>query len=304
MKPGATASPAASTIALRRRAVEAPTRAMRSPRMPTSAATARRAGAVVDGPAADDGEAGRFVRGSENGQGRDGEGQKRLHDRSFRAQATGTCHVIRWGTAPGGCAFTRSGSSEKVLPALPSGLMADVALHANPLDVLLRLLDADRDQAGEKYELLRRKLVKLLAWQGGADPYALVDETLDRVMRRLSEGDRPYVSDPSHYVFGFARNVIRESWRRDSRTVPPVITFPSSGEETRTVEARAACLDLCLQRLGPGNRELLLAYYARAGRQRIAARRALAEGLAIKGPALRLRLHRIRLGLETCVRVA
>ena len=61
-------------------------------------------------------------------------------------------------------------------------------LTAKTLAKLLGRLDADREQAGEKYEDLRRTLVRFFGWRGAPFPEEHADETFNRVARRLDEG--------------------------------------------------------------------------------------------------------------------
>lgn len=55
------------------------------------------------------------------------------------------------------------------------------AREAERFDNLLRLLDLDRDVAGDKYERLRRKLIKFFEWNACFPAEDLADETFDRV---------------------------------------------------------------------------------------------------------------------------
>ena len=172
------------------------------------------------------------------------------------------------------------------------------------LDLLLAALDPDRARAAEKLLLLRRKLLKFFAWNRVPFPDELADETLDRVARRLSEGEVIRATAPGAYVHGVARNVLRESWSR-SRLVrgPEAVLAPTPADEQAIAERRSRCLDRCLARLSEDNRRLLLAYYQTdEGAAKIASRRHLAGELQVSGGALRLRLHRLRVDLEGCVR--
>jgi DNA-directed RNA polymerase specialized sigma24 family protein len=72
-------------------------------------------------------------------------------------------------------------------------------------------------------------------------------------------------------------------------------------EEVEEIEREYACLEHCLQRLTPENRELVLQYYEDEKRAKIDHRKKLAEKLGIALNALRIRAHRIRLVLEQCV---
>lgn len=174
-------------------------------------------------------------------------------------------------------------------------------------EALLTLLDPDRDRAGEKYEALRRRLLKFFEWKGARGAEEMADETLDRVCRRIAAGEAIRAEDPGQYALGVARNVLRESWKRDARQPVEglgdpdrVAAFGGSGE-AELVDRRFECLQSCLAALPSETARLVLEYYGGGGGSRILQRRGLATTLGIAGSALRLRLHRIRSRLEGCV---
>ena len=84
-------------------------------------------------------------------------------------------------------------------------------------DALLAQLNPDRERAGEIYETIRRKLVRLFEWRGCGSPEDLTDETINRVARRLAEGVELRSSDPYGYFCGVAHLVYKEVLRRASR---------------------------------------------------------------------------------------
>jgi DNA-directed RNA polymerase specialized sigma24 family protein len=178
------------------------------------------------------------------------------------------------------------------------------ATSPSGLDLLLAALDPDRERAADKLLLLRRKLLKFFAWNQAPIPEDLVDEALDRVARRLHEGDTVRQGDIGAYVHGFARIVLRESWSRPRLLrVPTTALSAAPDAEEAVAEKRSRCLDLCLARLPPESRRLLFAYYqAENGAAKIASHRQLAGELGLSAGNLRLRLHRLRVVLERCVR--
>jgi DNA-directed RNA polymerase specialized sigma24 family protein len=178
------------------------------------------------------------------------------------------------------------------------------AASPSGLDLLLAALDPDRDLAAAKLLLLRRKLLKFFAWNKVPIPEDLVDETLDRVARRLHEGDAVRHPEFGAYVHGFARVVLRESWSRPRlvRAQEGALSAAPVAEQV-VAERRSRCLDLCLARLPPESRRLLLAYYqTENGAAKIASHRQLAAELDVTAGNLRLKLHRLRVELEICVR--
>ena len=79
---------------------------------------------------------------------------------------------------------------------------------------LLARLDPDAERAGEKYQNLHRKLVKLFEWRGASCAEDLADETIDRVIRKLDEVD---IREVSFYAVGVAQNIWRESQRAETK---------------------------------------------------------------------------------------
>ena len=65
---------------------------------------------------------------------------------------------------------------------------------------------------------------------------------------------------------------------------------------------RQMCLDRCLGGLPVETRRLIRDYYSEEGSAKIRLRRQMAKALGIEMNALRIRAHRIRLGLESCVK--
>ena len=177
------------------------------------------------------------------------------------------------------------------------------ALNAETFDRLLARLDSDRDRAAERYEDLRRTLVRFFEWRGAPFPEEHADETFDRVARRLSEGIE--VANIGGYTYTVARLVLLEtrkgpeSRRADGRfaEVIPIAVAENRDDE----DARLACLDRCLNGLPADGRALITEYYRDAGRERIETRRAMAARLGINAEALANRAQRLRDKLHGCV---
>ncbi len=180
-----------------------------------------------------------------------------------------------------------------------------MTLDRESFERLLALFGPDRARAGERYEAIRRALVKFFECKGGRFPEEMADETLDRVGRRLAEGETIRATDPAAYVHGVARNVLRGEWtlqqRAAARPAGDPLGVPPDEEDAARAERRLSCLDRCLQALPPETRRLVLLYYVDERRAKIEGRRALAESLGIGQNALRIRMHRLRARLESCV---
>ena len=61
--------------------------------------------------------------------------------------------------------------------------------------MLLEWLDPNLDLAGEKYEEIRRGLIKIFGYRGCSDAEGLADETINRVARAASRDEsRPVLT--------------------------------------------------------------------------------------------------------------
>ena len=76
---------------------------------------------------------------------------------------------------------------------------------------LFAFLDADAERAAAKYEQVRQRLLKLFAWRGATPASEFVDRTVERVIRRISDGGERSVAEPYQYFYGVAMAVLRES---------------------------------------------------------------------------------------------
>lgn len=170
------------------------------------------------------------------------------------------------------------------------------SLTQTAFDSMLTWLDADRDRAGEKYEQIRRRLIKVFVCRGRHDAEELADETINRVTLKATELSKAYVGDPSLYFYGVAQKVFLESLRK-----PPAAMPPPAPKEPAELEREYECLERCMERLASDNRALVLDYYREEGRAKIERRKELAGRLGIALNALRIRAHRIRAVLQECV---
>ncbi|HEY8132147.1 MAG TPA: hypothetical protein VII12_09660 [Thermoanaerobaculia bacterium] len=171
---------------------------------------------------------------------------------------------------------------------------------------LLGSLDPDREIAGQKYERIQRKLVRFFEWRRCTPADELADKTIDRVTRRLIEGEEIRARDPSVYFYAVARNIAHEWWNAQKQAMQSLEPFASNlsapSNELNDAEGRFRRLEQCLEQLAPEARYLILEYYEARGQQKIDNRRKLAAQLQVSPSALRLRAQRIREQLERCVK--
>jgi DNA-directed RNA polymerase specialized sigma24 family protein len=170
---------------------------------------------------------------------------------------------------------------------------------------LLFSLDADHEQAGEKYEDLRRTLIRFFEWRGAPFPEEHADEAVNRVARKL--GDGVEIQNIRAYCHEVARLVFLETTKSaDSRkeSLESVQSEPAAAdtsEENIEKEVRLACLDDCLLTLPRENAELILEYYRYEERRHGERRQALAKRLGLRRDALANRAQRLRDKLQNCV---
>ena len=177
-------------------------------------------------------------------------------------------------------------------------------LTQGAFDRLLALLDEDRGRAGEAYVAARRRLVKFFEWNGSGAPEEHADETINRVARKVEEGEE--VRAPAAYFLAVARLVLLEAYKKreaERAGLDGLARQDESAVEAEPADARRECLERCLDELPRESRELIVEYYREEKGAKIEWRRRLAERHGLSSTnALRIRAHRIRAQLEECAR--
>lgn len=163
---------------------------------------------------------------------------------------------------------------------------------------------------------MRRRLALYFDRKSCPSADDLADETLNRVARRLEEegGIRDVV--PARYCYITAKFVFLEHLRKaehgqasldnapgSSRLVSSLAAASTGDDEPEAKEKVFDCLELCLQKLPPNDRQLILEYYKGEQRAKIERRSELAVRLGFTMNALTIRACRIRDKLEACVRM-
>jgi len=175
-------------------------------------------------------------------------------------------------------------------------------LTQNAFDRLLAAFSPDRDEAGEKYLLLRGNLVNFFELRGISRAEEAADEVLNRLARKLEAGETP--ENPRTYALGIARMVALEFRRIPEQTAPeemPEIETAPPDDAAETEEEKLKCLGKCLGELPAENREIIVGYYQGEKRDKIENRQKLADRLGIPPTALRNRAVRLRDKLEVCI---
>ena len=191
-----------------------------------------------------------------------------------------------------------SGAAEATALPRPKWVLDGDAFHR-----LLASLDPDPARAALKYEVLRKKLVMLFLGRGSREAEDNADETLDRVSRRIAEGE--VLDDVTRFAHGVARRVHSECLRRERRqrrARQALVAAPRPAPSPVDSEPGIECIRLCIDRLPSADRTLIVEYYDESGRALQAQRRESAARLGISPSTLRLRAFRIRRSLEDCTR--
>ena len=192
-------------------------------------------------------------------------------------------------------------------------LKKDWTPTAEAFDKLLSWLDADREIAGEKYEKIRQKLMKLFKWRNCTPEEDYADITINRVTRRVFGNAPVDVSNPYLYFHVTAENVIREFWRGQQKhkqedfenvdasalaTESPAQEMEKDLEQAKQ-QGRYNCMQECLRELPEETRDFIVEYHH--GESKKDVRKLMAEKMNVPLNVLRIRACRVREGLQKCV---
>lgn len=169
------------------------------------------------------------------------------------------------------------------------------------LNELLRSFHPEPAEAGKAYLRLRDKLVSYFEFERCIPAEDLADEVLNRVARRLNEGEQ--IERVGSYSLGVARLVALETRQKQIQEERKLREFVRISAKPRgEMESGLQCLDRCLAKLPPESKALLLAYYSGDHRDRIDQRKRMMEELGTQPAALRNRVLRLRSNVEKCLR--
>jgi RNA polymerase sigma factor (sigma-70 family) len=161
----------------------------------------------------------------------------------------------------------------------------------------LEWLNPDREKAGDEYERVRFRLCTFFSQRQCRFPDELADETINRVILKISEEK---IENKIAYCYGVARNVYRESLRKERTHVDiDDVTIAAKAPEEQSFSSE--CLDQCLEKLPPDSRNLLLEYFSEAKLAKIKLHQRISESLETTQTALRMRVMRTKQKLKVCV---
>jgi len=192
-------------------------------------------------------------------------------------------------------------SSLSEVPAT-SGVRRKWALNQEAWDGLLASLGEDREQAGKKYIEIRSNLTRFFEWRGCQFPEDHADETINRVAKRIAEGEE--IRNPSSYCIGVARMLLLEINKeraKEQQAMGEMAGSQAFDSDESSGEAQIECLRSCLQVLPPENRDLIIEYYQGEKGAKIQNRKRLTERFGVPVNTLRMRALRLREKLQGCV---
>lgn len=181
----------------------------------------------------------------------------------------------------------------------------DSAIPPESFNEILAWLNPDRDLAASMYLQIRADLAKIFTLNNCSNPEGLTDEAFDRLAKKIHELRQNYQGDPRFYLYGIARNLIKEELKKVKNQVslddfePPAKTVDETEQEP--AELLEECLHSCLKKLDAQKRKLILGYYAKEKQAKIDHRAKLAKQLGTNVETLRVRVYRIRATLEECI---
>lgn len=162
---------------------------------------------------------------------------------------------------------------------------------------MVEWLDANPERAVQRYEEIRRSLMRVFTNRGCIEVEDLADDTFNRVARKMPDLRASYVGEPEKYFHGIAKNVALEHFRKRGR----VIELPLQQSSREDLEPFLKCLEECLAKLPRDNARLILLYYAKQRKAKIDLHKRMSSKMGLKQTALRARVFRIREKLRECI---
>jgi len=166
-------------------------------------------------------------------------------------------------------------------------------------DLLLNWLDKDVEKAGQKYQQIREKLIKIFVSRSFFDAEDLADEVFNRVISKIDTLAPTYSGESSAYFYGVAAKVVLEARRRKESALDEATVQSTTVDDQP--DQTLDCLDECLKKLPDTQHKLILTYYEAEKAAKVKNRMALAERLNLSSNTLRVQVCRIRITLKDCI---
>jgi hypothetical protein len=170
--------------------------------------------------------------------------------------------------------------------------------------LLTFLCPEDKEEACNRYLRLHQKLAGYFRLKGMYDPVNDADDALDRAAQKIVKGLE--IPDIDKFCMGIARNIVHERLRHKIREESAFLKFLTQSQDNTTetvVDRITNLMKPCFEQLPKDDRDLLTSYcQVPQGIDRAEHRRRLAASLKSTISALRIRVTRLRRGLENCVK--
>lgn len=173
-------------------------------------------------------------------------------------------------------------------------------------DMFLNWLSPNPEQAGKEYERIRQGLLRFYDFRGCSDLELLADETINRVILKISDLDLTRNVKKITIFYKFASYIYREYLKdftqREIQIDPDWDIEDSNASILDDFEDDYfECLDKCLDQLPLTEKDLILTYFSEDKSAKPILRRTLAKKLGIKLETLHVRVYRIRESLRKCI---
>ena len=172
-------------------------------------------------------------------------------------------------------------------------------INPEAFEKMLLWLDKDRDIAGQKYEAMRLRLIKIFDYRQCLNSEELADLTFDRVLKKFEENAVPDDAVPAAYFCRVASFIHRENFKKPVAVELPEDIPIETNEES--FDPYYECLKKCLKHLSAEKHNLIIGYYEEEKRAKIDFRQRLAQSIGIPLKKLHSRVFRIRTSLQQCV---
>lgn len=173
-------------------------------------------------------------------------------------------------------------------------------VNQNNFETLLSWLAPDREIAGQKYEAIRTRLIKIFYARGCCQAEEMADKTIEIVTSKVHSLCQSYEGDPALYFYAVAKKVFLD-FSRQPKVAELPDTLIEKATESEKIEADYECLEKCLQHLTLDQHEFIINYYQNDKQAKLEQRKKMEQDLIISNQLLRIRAFRIRKRLQKCV---
>ncbi len=176
-------------------------------------------------------------------------------------------------------------------------------LNRQSFEKMLDWLDKDREIAGQKYEAIRFRLIKVLNYRGCLEGESLADEVMDRVAKKIDTLAETYQGDPAFYFLNVANKIYLEHLRKPVAVeLSDNLADPSDTSSTEEdFQPEFNCLSKCLESLPSAKRNFIRDYYQENKKKKLSNLQQIADSEGIEVTSLHMRAFRLRASLQKCV---